>query len=108
MPALDLTLVFCSDDSLPCMRDFLPIICSGQKAEDGRIKLPRGAAHQGNSTIPPIHIGTGGRRSQCALQLAPSRPPEHARETMRRMDPLSLAAPMRGSPGMTSDRMGKA
>src|SRR5882672_7119464 len=91
MPALDLTLVFCSDDSLPCMRDFLPIICSGQKAEDGRIKLPRGAVHQGNSAIPPIRIGTGGRRSQCASQLAPSRPSEHARESTYRMDPHSLA-----------------
>src|SRR6195256_3057547 len=29
------------------------------RAENGRIKLPRGAAHQGNSAIPPIRIGTG-------------------------------------------------
>src|SRR5436309_12691225 len=88
IPALDFTAVSCSDTSLPCMRDLLPIICSGQEPKDGRTRLTRGAHHQGGRSVPPIRVEAGGHRPRRTSQHALSRPSKHARG---QFDTLRLA-----------------
>src|SRR5438270_14089593 len=51
------------------MRDSLPIICSGQKPRTDGPSFPT-VLCPGDSAVPPIRLGTGGRRSQDTSQLA--------------------------------------
>src|SRR5258708_13227777 len=54
IPALDCILVACSDNTLPCMRDELPIICSGQQPRNDRTKLTHGPKHQAQTPSPDV------------------------------------------------------
>ena len=47
----------CSGSSLPCIRDVLPIICSGQEPKDGRTLLPCDATHPGDQRSHPSASG---------------------------------------------------
>src|SRR6266700_6067495 len=58
IPAVDLVLVSGSDRSLPCMRDLLPIICSGQEPRSGWTKPTHGALSQGGIRSHPLAPGT--------------------------------------------------
>ena len=82
IPALDFTAVSCSDTSLPCMRDLLPIICSGQEPRSGWTKLSHGALSQG--CRGPIRSRRGPRpRSPTPNHFAVSRQNQHARGVRR-------------------------
>src|SRR5260370_29289219 len=62
IPTVDLVLVSCSDRSLPCMRDLLPIICSGQEPRGGRTTLTDGALSQGGTRSHPLAPWTAAAR----------------------------------------------
>src|SRR5580704_4739864 len=86
IPTVDLVLVSCSDRSLPCMRDLLPIICSGQEPRSGRTTLTDGAPSQGGIRSRPLAPGTAaavpGAQSLCSE--SPNDPPsESAKSTYK-------------------------
>src|ERR1019366_3764441 len=95
IPTVDLVLVSCSDRSLPCMRDLLPIICSGQEPRSGRTTLTDGALSQGGIRSRPLAPGTAaavpGAQSLCSESLNDP-PSESAKSTYKgRLHKLRLA-----------------
>lgn len=50
-------MALCGDGSLPCMRDLLPIICSGQASKGGRIQLIHGSKPRNARSRPPDRRG---------------------------------------------------
>src|SRR5271155_1888184 len=68
IPRYTCVLTLCCDGALPCMRDSLPIICSGQASKGGRILLTHGSKPEGPRSRPPDRLGAATpRRSSQAL-----------------------------------------
>src|SRR5271163_1770799 len=57
IPRYTCVLTLCCDGALPCMRDSLPIICSGQASKGGRILLTHGSKPEGLRSRPPDRLG---------------------------------------------------
>jgi len=73
IPTVDLVLVSCSDRSLPCMRDLLPIICSGQEPRERTDHAHRRGSFPRGHTVPSARAGDRGRGPRAPITLQVSR-----------------------------------